>query len=115
MKLFGRELVGFPKALAVLVAVLLVASGLCGLSQTIEARNGWSMFGPGMPNTLFGDALSISNLVSAAAIAISISGIVLVLIGWPVSFLYRLIAKPSKDRVQRLFDDSKEEDHDEPR
>jgi hypothetical protein len=111
VKLFGRELVGFPKAIVVLVAVLLVASGLCGLSGAIEARHGWSWFGPGLPKTTLANVLIVIDLASFVGILLSGAGLVFVLIAWPTNVVYRIIAKPQKDRVQRLLDQSDDTNH----
>ena len=35
MKLFGRDLHGFAKAIVILAAVFLVASGMCGLQMIL--------------------------------------------------------------------------------
>jgi hypothetical protein len=112
LKLFGRELTGFPKAIVVLVAVLLVASGLCGLSGAIEAKHGWSWFSPGLPKTALANVLILVDLATFVGILLSGAGLVFVLIAWPANVVYRLIAKPQKDRVQRLFDQSDEENRD---
>jgi hypothetical protein len=104
MKFFGRKLEGFLKALVVLAAVLLVASGLCGLSGSIEARHGWFFLGPTpVPNTALGNTLRTVDLVSLLGIVISGVGVAFVLVAWPISSIYRLIAKPEKDRVESLF------------
>ncbi|MFZ1085932.1 MAG: hypothetical protein WAN35_13285 [Terracidiphilus sp.] len=113
MKLFGRKLEGFLRALVVLAAVLLVASGLCGLSSSIEARHGWTIFGQAhVPNTVFGNTLNTIDLVSLLGIVISVIGIAFVLVAWPISFIYRLVTKPEKDRVESLFHRKAETKHD---
>jgi hypothetical protein len=112
MKLFGHELEGVPKVLVVLVVVLLMSSGLCGLSGEIEFRHHWSWFGPGLPKTALGDTLTLLDVVSAIAIVVSAFGVVLISIGWLANTLYRLIARPSKNRVQRIFGDSETTNHD---
>jgi hypothetical protein len=112
MKFFGRELEGFPKALVLLIAILLVSSGLCGITGEIEAKNGWSLFGRGLPNTALGSVLSISDFLSAAAIALSAVGIAFVLVAWPIGVLYARITHSEKDRVLRLFGDEDETDAD---
>jgi hypothetical protein len=89
MKLFGREFDGYAKWLVILVAVLLVASGLCGIQLALFNSLEGSLSG------LF----IITGLLELAAIVISIVGIVVV-----------LIAKPAKDRTQRLFGNSSEDD-----
>jgi hypothetical protein len=105
MKLLGRELHGFPKALVILVAVLLVAIGLCGVTGKIEAVHGWSWFGPGLPDSALGTTVGIGDWIGAIAIVLSGAGTIFVLVAWPLSFLYTLIAKPNKDRTQKLLDD----------
>ena len=110
MKLLGHELKGFPKALVILVAVLLVASGLCGVTNLLEARyDGWYR----LPNNAWGNFLGISGVIEWLAMSISAAGAAFVLIVWPISVIYRLAAKPEKDRVESLFarkDESKRDD-----
>jgi hypothetical protein len=115
MKLFGRRLEGVPEVLVVLVFVLLVSSGLCGLSGEIEFRHHWSWLGPGIPKTALGNTLTFLDLVSAIAIVVSVFGIALISIGWLASTIYRLMAKPSKNRVQRIFEESYSNERDQER
>ena len=104
MKLFGRNLEGFLKALVVLAAVLLAASGLCGVSSSIAARHGWTLLGPTqVPSTALGNTLSTVDLVSLLGIVISVIGIAFVLVAWPISSIYRLVAMPEKDQIESLF------------
>jgi hypothetical protein len=112
IKLFGRKLEGFPKVLVILVTVLLLASGLCGVTGEIETKNGWFWLGKGLPNTPLGNALTILDLIGDGAFMISALGIASVLIGWPLSFLYVRITKPERDRTQKLFADRDETKHD---
>jgi hypothetical protein len=77
MKLFGYELEGFAKALVILVAVFLVASGLCGL-QWAASRGGSRLDAVFLP-------LGIVELI---AILLSAVGIVLVLIAWGIRALF---------------------------
>jgi len=104
MKLFGRELHGIPKALVALVSVLLVASGLCGITTSIESHNHWGWFGPGMPNTFLGTTLSILDLIAYAAFMISGVLIVVLLVAWPVqilvNWLYMRFGSPPEKGVQ---------------
>ena len=114
MRLFGRELHGIPKALVVLVTILLVASGLCGITTSIESHNHWGWFGPGMPNTLLGTTLSILDLIAYAAFMISGALTVLLLAAWPVliliNWLYIRSGSSPENRVQQLF--GKDDDDD---
>ena len=108
MKLSGRELDALPQALVVLVTVLLVAAGLCGLQWT--QMNNPRVQGPA-PAVLFVAA----GVLEFVAIAASAAGIVVVLILWGVRILYSRFAKPPKDEVQKLFGDGDETKHeDEP-
>jgi hypothetical protein len=113
VKLFGRKLEGFPKALVVLAAVLLVSSGLCGLSSSIEARHRWFFLGPThIPDTALGNTLITVDWVSLVGIVISGGGVAFVLVAWPISFIYRLVTKPEEDRVESLFHRRDETKHD---
>ena len=104
MKLFGREIEGYGKALLVLAAIFLVSSGLCGVTVSMEGKGGFL----NLPNNAWGQFLGIAGLVEFGAMIISGGGIVLVAIAWMVTVVYGLTAKPPKDRVQKLFDDKDE-------
>ena len=69
MRLFGREIEGPAKALVILVAVLLVSAGMCGLQLTMADKiyNSSGAFGPFM--VLLGIVELIAMLVSLAGIA----------------------------------------------
>jgi hypothetical protein len=77
MKLFRYELEGFAKALVILVAFLLVASGLCGL-QWAASMGGSRLDAVFLP-------LGIVELI---AILLSAVGIVLVLIAWGIRAIF---------------------------
>ena len=103
MKFFGRELEGYPRTLAVLAAVLLIASGLCGVQ--------WLSIGSQQsPDILI--SLGILELI---AMLLSVAGIVIVLVLWTASALYARFIEPPKDSVQRLFDGSDETKPNDPR
>lgn len=87
MKLFGRELEGFAKALVILVAVFLVASGMCGLQWAIS-------MGPQS-----GAMLIPLGIVELIAILLSAAGIVLVLIAWGIRALFNRSADKSRRRA----------------
>jgi hypothetical protein len=80
VKLFGRDLSGFAKTLVVLVAVLLVSSGLCGLQL---------LFGNEIYRSASG-LLILTGVLELAAFVLSAAGIVLMLILWVARVLYRL-------------------------
>lgn len=113
MRLFGCELTGFAKAAVILVAMLLVAIGLCGVSGSIEARHHWSLLGqPGIPKTLLGTMLIAFDLLGAAAIVISLGGLLLVVVGWPISVIYRKLMRTDQDHVHSLFDETSRKSED---
>lgn len=103
MKLLGREIEGYPKAVAIAIAILLVSSGLCGATSTIESRNGWSWLGRGFPNSPVGTLLEFLDLVSLAGIVVSGFGTGLLLFMWPIVTLYRSRYRSSEDKVASLF------------
>ena len=117
MKLFGRDLTGFPKALVVLVAVLLVAIGLCTVNDAIEKANGWGFVGPegasGFPNTAFADFIAILDWAGAGAIVVSVAGLVFVILAWPAEFLYDKFRRPDRDKLQKLMTNSEHDEGDE--
>jgi hypothetical protein len=90
MKLFGHEIAGFAKALVILVAVFLVASGLCGLEWVFAAHSQGD-----------GAFLLPLGMIELAAMAISAVGIVVVLVLWTGSSLYRRIAHPEDNDPQK--------------
>jgi hypothetical protein len=80
MNFFGREIEGHPKALVILVTILLVSGGLCGIQLAIA--NG------GSPGSYGGNAAGILlplGLIELAAMILSTIGIVIVLILWAIS------------------------------
>jgi hypothetical protein len=101
MKLFGFEVTSFAKALVILATVFLVASGLCGL-QWIFATN--------VQGT--GAILIPLGFLELAAMAVSAVGIVVVLLLWIGSAVYRRIAHPGDDDPQSLFDSTDDSKHD---
>jgi hypothetical protein len=76
MRLFGYELEGFAKALVILVAVFLVASGLCGLQ--------WAVSTGSQSSTM----LIPLGIVALIVILFSGAGIVVVLIAWVIKALF---------------------------
>jgi hypothetical protein len=100
MKLFGREMSGFAKVLVVLAAVLLVSSGLCGITVSLAGNGGWY----NLPNTPWGNFLGFAGMVEMIAMVISGPGMVLVAIAWLVSAVYDSFVNTPKDGVQKLFD-----------
>ena len=87
MKLIGRDLSGFAKTLVVLVTLLLVSAGLCGLQM---------QFANAVYNDRYG-LLIIAGLVELAAMILSAVGIVLLMILWGARALYRLGKKQTDD------------------
>ena len=101
MKLFGSEVTGFAKALVILAAVFLVSSGLCGLQWVIASNSQWT-----------GPILMPIGIIELAAMAVSAVGIVVVLLLWIGSAIYRRIAHPGDDDPQSLFDSTDDSKHD---
>ena len=113
MKLFGRELSGYARLLVILAAVLLVASGLCGL-QLAMGGNPMGSNSAGPLAAIF----FIAGLLELIAFWISAAGIVIVSAVWLVTAisnaLYDRFGKPPKDNTQHLFDNRNETDRDNP-
>jgi hypothetical protein len=80
MNFFGRDLQGYPKALVILVAILLVSSGLCGV-QLAFAGKIYNSQG------LSGSLLMVLGLLELLVMALSVIGIGIVLIAWLIAFL----------------------------
>jgi len=94
MKLFGRELEGRAKTLVILVAVLLLSAGLCGLQLNS---------GGGLGNQIF--ILLPLGVAELIAMFVSACWIVILSIAWGAEALYGRYGKPPKDEVQKLFED----------
>jgi len=103
MKLFGRKLVGFAKALVVLVAIFLISSGLCGLQMLIANR----------VNGSDGTMIIMVGIAELAAMLLSAAGIVLLLIAWGLRALFVRSPRPPKEDVQWVLDEKDETKHDE--
>ena len=114
MRLFGREAHGIPAALVVLVAVLLLSSGLCGVTGSIEQSHGWGWMDPRPPNTLLGNALGFFSSVGFFGVAGSGLGIALLLLVWPVIAINNWMSGGSggsdEDGLQRLFESKSGQD-----
>jgi hypothetical protein len=76
MNLFGREVSGFAKTLVILVAVFLVASGMCGLTI---------IFGDNPAMRRLGNAVVAFGVIDIIVVVLSATGIVLVLIAWGIT------------------------------
>lgn len=93
VRLLERELTGFAKATVILVPLLLLAIGLCTFTGSLEAHRGWSYLGGrGFPKTALADALIALDWIGAAMVVISVAGLAFVIIGWPLSIVYRRVA-----------------------
>jgi len=103
MKLFGRELSGYPSTIAILTVVLLVSSGLCGIQSALGINP--------MTNGIW---LTLS-LLEFLAFWIAAIGIVLYSIAWLATELFSRSSKPQKDKVQRLFEEDSDTDEHKPR
>ncbi len=84
MKYPWSSLSGFPTALVIFVAILLVSGGLCGLQAAIGSAFG----SDGMTGLLI-----IPGILELVCIGVSAIGIVVCLIGWMVTAIYRAIRK----------------------
>ena len=102
MKLFGHELVGFAKALAVLVAVFLVSSGLCGLQWFLSTGGG----------RYFGEISVPLGILELIAMLGSLVGIVLVLIAWGLRALFLRVPGESIRGAHKPPNNKEETKHD---
>ena len=105
MKLFSLEENSYPKTLLVLAAIFLVASGLCGVQVALVDK---------MPDNL-GAILIPLGVVELSVMLLSGGAFVFILVLWPAQALYIRFAKPSKDGVQRLFDETEDPKSDDSR
>lgn len=96
MKPSGRKWSGFAKTLFFLVALLLVATGLCGVTNSLTAKYG-SLFH--YPPTPLRNFLSWSGLIEMWTMVFASIAIVLVSIAWLVTAVYRSISKPHIDQT----------------
>ena len=103
MKLFSIEQSGYPKTLLILVAIFLVAAGLCGAQFVLG-------------NSASGGVILIPlGIVELIAMLLSAGGIVVVLLLWAGTALHERFGKPHKDEVLKLFDDKDDTKPDGPR
>jgi hypothetical protein len=95
MRLFGREFEGSAKALVILVAVLLVSAGMCGLQLTIanEIYNSSGAFGP---------IMMLLGILELIAMLVSLIGIAIVLVSLLVTRLFGQLSL-STDQTGRVF------------
>lgn len=103
MRLFGREVSGFAKALVILAAVFLVASGMCGM-QMVFANGGFR-----------GDFLLPMGILELIAMLVSAAGIVLVLIVWFIQSLYDNHSSNRESGLQKLMDSDERDKNDDDR
>jgi hypothetical protein len=87
LRLFGRELVGFAKTLVILVAVLLVSAGLCGLQLAVDGKSSPEI------QQLF----VLTGALEILAGVVSVLGVVIVLLLWGASTIIRLLRNPTRD------------------
>lgn len=102
MKPSRRNWSGFAKTLFFLVALLLVATGLCGVTNALTAKYG-SLFH--YPPTPLRNFLSWSGLIEMWTMVFALLAIVLVSIAWLVAAVYRSISKPHIDQMPSGSDD----------
>ena len=100
MNLFGLEVSGFAKALVILAAIFLVASGMCGMQWMIASRG------------LAGDYLLPLGILELIAMLLSAAGIVLVLIVWFIQSLYDNHSGNRESGLQKLMDSDKRDKKD---
>jgi hypothetical protein len=98
MNLFGHEVSGFAKALVILVAIFLVASGLCGM-QMIAANGG-----------LPGDYFFLLGILELIAMLVSAVGIVRL-----AQSLYDNHSKKQASGLQKLMDSGEQDKKDDER
>jgi hypothetical protein len=103
MKLFGRTLDGFAKAIVALVSILLVSSGVCGLSLGITSAGGQSSQGSPL-NSLF----LATGIASGVTLLVSVLGIALVLVAWLINAAIRNSSGPSNASGQPRFESHKD-------
>jgi hypothetical protein len=101
MKYPWSSLSGFPKALVICIAILLVSGGLCGLQLAISsaANSG--------PLTSF---LMIPGIFELAAFWGAALGTVVCLIGWIGSAIYRSFSGARSETEQLSKNDSENQD-----
>lgn len=104
MKLFGREVSTVAKVLVVLVAILLVSAGMCGLQLE---------FGPNLMDQS-SNALFVSGIVELIAMLLSAVGIVVMLLALGARGLYRLSqSEPELELEEGSRDESPAKRHEE--
>jgi len=97
MRFFGRDVEGYPKIVLVLVAILLVASGLCGLQMNVSG---------GVQSPFLSVVFIALGTIELGAMLVSAVGLVVVLLAWAATSLYGRFSSPSKGETIHLFDGS---------
>jgi hypothetical protein len=105
MKLFSLRENGFPKTLLILVVVLLVASGLCGIQWELADKL------PGGPAPI----IIPLGVVELIVIALSAGGFIVVLVMWIGTVLLARFGKPREDEVQKPFGSLEKTKHEDER
>lgn len=101
MKLFGEQLEGFAKVLVILVAILFVSLGLCGISAAVlSGTSGWS-YSSGNP---LGPIFGTTAVVSGITTLLSFLGIMAVALAWFVSRMFGRSSRHSQEIRPKLFD-----------
>lgn len=118
MKIFGKKIEGYPKYVVLFSAIFLIALGLCGLNGEIIDKLGWHLLGPNNPDTPLITTLVDFNSIVGVILVISGFCLMATIIFWMFesigTLLYERFAKP-KDELQRLLDDTSEQNNDEPK
>jgi hypothetical protein len=96
MRLFGREIEGPAKVLVILVAVLLVSAGMCGLQLTIADEIYRGSGG-------FGSVMMLLGILELIAMLVSLIGIAIVLVSLLVTRFFKRERHPSTDRAGGIF------------
>ena len=65
-----------------LSTTLLIASGICGVDQSIETRHGWYLFVDTRPRTPLANALSTLDLIAFWLIVLSAAGLIVSVLIW---------------------------------
>jgi hypothetical protein len=97
MHLFGREVSGFAKALVILAAIFLVASGMCGMQAIVGGFPDDSLLWVGL--------LALIGFLSAV-------GILMILLAWLLRSLIDDHAGAGDSGLQKLMDSDEQDKND---
>jgi hypothetical protein len=99
VKIFGREVKGHAKRLVIFVAILLVTSGLCGITMVLQGDHGWMGSEPRNPWEYF---LVYLGFIEYFVSLICIGGIILTCVAWIIGSIREFVKSRNADKKEKF-------------